>query len=118
HFIAGVERVNVHRYAATDISRWFAPKERTSLRVVQFGTARMTRMLMNIEDFQPWPLRIDVRQVQGVPMSPAGAIQPFAVVVDHASTVDDFVAAVAIDVANAECVIPLPSVLAVARRPV
>ena len=69
---------------------------------------------MDVEDFQARAVGIDVGKVDGVAVTQARRVEPFAVVVDHAGPVDDLVLAVAVDVADAQVVVPLAAVRPIA----
>jgi hypothetical protein len=70
---------------------------------------------MDIKDFQAGSVWIDVGKVDGVAVSQARRVEAFAIVVDHAGPVHDLILAVAINVADAQVVVPLAAVRLVAR---
>ena len=73
---------------------------------------------MNAEDFQPRSIGIHVGNVQRVAVAEAGGVEPLAVAANATGAVDDVVAAVAIDVGDAEAVIALTAIVAIAGRAV
>src|SRR5262245_25280242 len=66
--------------------------------------------LLDVEDFEAGPRRVEIGKMQRVAVAEAGRVKPLAVVVDHARAVNDLVPAVAVHVADAEVVIALPRV--------
>ena len=64
-------------------------------------------VLVDAEDFEAGPRRVEVADVERVAVPQAGGEEPLAVVVDDHRPVDDLVLAVAVDVGDAEAVVPL-----------
>ena len=92
--------------------RRLLPQNLARLRVAEMR-AGVVESLLNVEDFEAGPRRVEVGKMQRVAVPEAGRVKPFAVVVDHARAVDDLVS-VAVHVADAEVVISLPRVAFIA----
>ena len=69
---------------------------------------------MGREQFKTVEVGIEVGEVNGIAVAQAGAVHQRTVMVDGAGTVDDFVVAVAVDIAYREIMVAL-SVSAFAR---
>ena len=110
HLVASVARVDVHRHAPADVRRRLAPDQGPGPCVAEFGPDRMPRLLVDVEHLQAGPVGVDVRDVEGIAVAEAGRVEALAVVVDAAGAVDDLVAAVAVDIDDAQVVVPLAAI--------
>src|SRR5262249_26242608 len=72
--------------------------------------AGVIESLLDVEDFEAGPRRVEVGKMHRVAVPKAGRVKPLAVVVNHAGAVYDLVPAVAVHVAYAEIVIALSRV--------
>ena len=68
------------------------------------------RVFVDSEDFETGTIRIEVGDVHGVTVTELGGVARSTITVDTHGTVDDFVAAIAVDVGDADAVVALAAV--------
>ena len=115
HFIAGVTRVEIEGETAADVgggfgAAGFAPEQCAGGGVAEFDGVGVFRVFVDIEDFETGTVRIEVGDVHGVTVTELGGVARSTITVDTHGTVDDFVAAIAVDVGDADAVVALAAV--------
>src|SRR5690606_17372063 len=90
------------------------PQDLTRAGVPEVGPG-VVETLLDVEDLQPRPVRVEVTEMERVSVAETGGIEAAAVVVDNRRSVHDLVPAVSVEIADAQVVVPLAAVRFVPR---
>ena len=96
-----MSRINIKRYSSSRVSQFLSPYNLSRWCITKVGSVWMIGSFMDRPYLQSLPVRIDIGQVHCISMTQTGRIQSGAVMVDSTCTVNNFIFAVTINVADA-----------------